>query len=127
MREIRPSGSEGGGTQPNESSLPLFVSDVPGGTKTGQRWPLSSGEACDFPVLQTLEALGWRSETLRRMVTTLLRKSGGKFPLAARLSHPRYEFGSPPWGICASESREAYFMASAPDSLKCDANRSAPT
>ncbi len=25
MREIRPSGSEGGGTQPNESSLPLFA------------------------------------------------------------------------------------------------------
>ncbi len=25
MREIRPSGSEGGGTQTNESSLPLFI------------------------------------------------------------------------------------------------------
>ena len=25
MRETRPSGSEGGGTQPNESSLPLFT------------------------------------------------------------------------------------------------------
>jgi hypothetical protein len=25
MRETRPSGSEGGGTQPNESSLPLFL------------------------------------------------------------------------------------------------------
>ncbi len=30
MRETRPSGSEGGGTQPNESSLPLFeLSSLP--------------------------------------------------------------------------------------------------
>ena len=33
MREIRPSGSEGGGTPPNESSLPLS-SGVPDGTKS---------------------------------------------------------------------------------------------
>ena len=28
MREIRPSGSEGGGTEPNRSSLPLFAKEA---------------------------------------------------------------------------------------------------
>ena len=33
------------------------------------------GGAWDFPAFHTLEALRWRTETLRRMATTLHRKS----------------------------------------------------
>ena len=43
-----------------------------------------AGEAWDLAVFHTLEALGWRSESPRTMATTLLRKSGGQFPLATR-------------------------------------------
>ena len=43
------------------------------------------GEACDFPVFHTSEALRWRTETLRRMATALLPKSLGTRSLAGRL------------------------------------------
>ncbi len=35
------------------------------------------GEACDFPAFHTLETLRWRTETLRRIATALLRKTRG--------------------------------------------------
>ena len=92
-RRLRKSGSRGRWCEDNRASFchpcrgfgrerlvvpPLKRWAIVGCPWRDKEWPAvtsCSGEAWDFPVFHTLEALGWRSENPRRMATTLLPRS----------------------------------------------------